>query len=334
MKEIGSGCGNQLLLMAFLGAEVIGCDIRRDVCDLVKKRKEFYEEISGHKLHISLICEDVFEVNWDEFPKFDALNFLFSFNDVISSHRLIELITRLIKPGGRSVIQDTNQSNYYNRIFRRRDSMFPQQVAEALERYNFKIHSLKGGYAIPPPLWRMVPRSILSPVDQFMCRSLFMSPSYHLMAEKMGSRGQGAKRGVQSICRKGQGAGSRGQGVWGRAQRARILCVDGNRLYGQIGNNLCISDDNGITWEYYPLKLPAGARSYSRMHARLMRRGIHSLKILHDGKILLVAKNVISVGDPDNENVVNSFSIPRGSRPFFVCENKDGYFHRVFSCYF
>ncbi len=107
-------------------------------------------------------------------------------------------------------------------------------------------------------------------------------------------------------------------------KRARVLYVDGNTLYAQIGNNLCISDDNGITWEYYPLKLAAGARAYSRMHARLMRRGIHSLKILHDGKILLVAKNVISVVDSDNENIVRSFSIPRGSRPLFVCENKDG----------
>jgi len=72
------------------------------------------------------------------------------------------------------------------------------------------------------------------------------------------------------------------------------------------------------------LQLPGGARAYSRIHARLMRRGIHSLKILHDGKILLVAKNVISVVDSANENIVRSFSISRGSRPLFVCENQNG----------
>lgn len=50
--EIGSWCGNQLLLLAFLGAEVYGCDIRADVCDLVKRRQKFYEDISGRRLNI------------------------------------------------------------------------------------------------------------------------------------------------------------------------------------------------------------------------------------------------------------------------------------------
>lgn len=107
-------------------------------------------------------------------------------------------------------------------------------------------------------------------------------------------------------------------------KRARVLYIDGNTLYAQIGNRLCTSDDNGLSWQNYPIKLPCDARAYSRIHARLMRRGIHSLNILSDGKILLVAKNVICVYSPDKTNVVESFSIPRGSRPLFVCENQEG----------
>ncbi len=183
--EVGSGCGHQLLLMAFLGADVVGCDIRQDICDFVKRRKGLYEEITEHKLNTSIICEDVFNVNWDKFSRFDAVNFLFSFNDVVAGHKPIEFIAGLIKHGGRLVIQDTNQSNYYNRIFRRRDSMLPQQVAKALERYNFKIHSLQGGSAVPPIFWNILPRSVIASIDQILCRSLFMSPSYHLMAEKL-----------------------------------------------------------------------------------------------------------------------------------------------------
>ena len=182
--EVGSGCGNQLLLMAFLGAETYGCDIRQDVCDLVEQRKVFYEKISGRKLNISLICENVFEVDWDSWGRFDAINFHFSFNDLHPNEKMLELVNRLLKPGGRVVFQETNQSNYYNRLFRRRDSMVPQQVAETLKKYNFKTYSLKGGYAIPPIFWRFLPGSILSFIDQFLCRSLFLSVSYHLMAEK------------------------------------------------------------------------------------------------------------------------------------------------------
>ena len=183
--EIGSGCGNQLLLMALLGAEVVGCDIRKDACSVVKIRNHFYEKISLRQLDISLICEDVFKVNWDKYPKFDGVNFLFSFNDIVPSHRLIEWVTRLIKPGGRLVIQDTNQSNYFNRIFRKRTSMPPTQVARALELHEFKIHSLQGGYALPPVCWNILPEKIVASVDQALCRSLFLAPSYHLMAEKL-----------------------------------------------------------------------------------------------------------------------------------------------------
>lgn len=182
--EVGSGCGNQLLLMALLGAEVVGCDIRQDVCNLVKKRKDFYEGVSKRKLNISLICKDVFKVDWDSRAKFDAVNFLFSFNDLKPNEKALELVNHLIKPGGRLVIQDTNPMNYYNRFFRVRGALTPVKVVTILKSYGFKIHSLRGGYAVPPIFWRFLPRSILCPIDQFLCRSLFLSVSYHLMAEK------------------------------------------------------------------------------------------------------------------------------------------------------
>ncbi len=107
-------------------------------------------------------------------------------------------------------------------------------------------------------------------------------------------------------------------------KRARILYVDGNTLYAQIGNRLCTSEDSGLTWQKYPVKLVGGARVYSKMHARITRRGIHCLRVLRDGNLLLVAKQTIYLYDRDKGNVVNSFSTPRGSRPLFMSEDKDG----------
>lgn len=182
--EVGSGCGNQLLLFSLLGAEVVGCDIREDVCALVLKRKEFYEQRLKRSLNITLICKDVFKENWSSWGSFDAINFLFSFNDLQPSEKMLELVDKLLRPGGRVVFQETNPSNYYNRLFRRRDSMTPRQVVKILKGYNFSICSLKGGYALPPIFWRLLPGRIPSLVDRLLCRSLFMSPSYHLMAEK------------------------------------------------------------------------------------------------------------------------------------------------------
>lgn len=182
--EIGSGCGNQLLLMAFLGAETFGCDMRQDVCDLVKIRQDFYETISIRRLNVSLMCNDFFKVNWDSYERFDAVNFLFSFNDLLPAEKVLELVSRLIKPGGKLVIQDTNPTNYYNRLFRKRNTLPPQRIVKILKGYGFKIHSLKGGYVLPPFFWRRMPGNFLTSLDQILCKSIFLSVSYQLMAEK------------------------------------------------------------------------------------------------------------------------------------------------------
>lgn len=46
--------------------------------------------------------------------------------------------------------------------------------------------------------------------------------------------------------------------------------------------------------------------------------------LLRDGNLLMVAKKAIHMYDHGKGNVVKSFSIPRGSRPLFICENQDG----------
>ena len=167
-----------------LGADVVCCDIRQDVCDLTKKRKKFYEKISGRDLNISLICENVFNVNWETLGEYDVINFQFSFNELKPYEKIFELIEMLLKSGGRVVFQETNQSNYYNRIFRKRNSLLPHEMTIALKRYNFKIYSLQGGYAVPSVFWRILPRNTLASINKIICKSLFLSPSYHLMAEK------------------------------------------------------------------------------------------------------------------------------------------------------
>lgn len=182
--EIGSGCGNQLLLMSLLGAHMVGCDIRSDVCDLVKKRKQLYEKLSGRELNISIICDDVFNIDWDKYGKFDGVNFLFSFNDIKNPYRLMGLVKRLLKPGGRIVLQEANQSNYYNCIFRRRDKLKPKETVAWLKENGFLVCHLDGGYALPPIFWRCFSPEIASRLDRCLTKSLFLSPSYHLIAEK------------------------------------------------------------------------------------------------------------------------------------------------------
>lgn len=104
--------------------------------------------------------------------------------DLIYKGKNIDLISNLLRTGGRAVIQEYNASNYYNRISRSLDALKPSEVMKILKERNFKIFSLKGGYVLPPFFWRFLPKNLLAPIEQMLCSSLFLSLSYHLMAEK------------------------------------------------------------------------------------------------------------------------------------------------------
>ena len=106
--------------------------------------------------------------------------------------------------------------------------------------------------------------------------------------------------------------------------RTRILYVDGHTLYAQIGNKSCSSNDYGNSWSESSIKLIGNALSYSKLHNRLMRKGIYCLKILKNGRFLFVIKGGIYNFDHINGYMDKSFSISRGSRPLFLCENQDG----------
>lgn len=106
--------------------------------------------------------------------------------------------------------------------------------------------------------------------------------------------------------------------------KARVLYIDGKTIFAQIGNCLCSSNDNGETWQSYPVRLPEGARIFSKLYARLTRQGIHCLCVLKDRSLLLVVKGAFYKYDIASGNMERSFSILRGSRPLYVCKSHDG----------
>ena len=74
--------------------------------------------------------------------KFDAINFLFSFNDMPVAEKMFKLINDILKPGGRLVMQETNPLHCYNRVFRKGVDISPYVVAQYLRQLDFNIHSL------------------------------------------------------------------------------------------------------------------------------------------------------------------------------------------------
>ncbi|MFH2138500.1 MAG: methyltransferase domain-containing protein [Candidatus Omnitrophota bacterium] len=317
--EIGSGCGNQLLLMAMLGAEVVGCDIREDVCDFVKQRKRFYEGLTGRKLDITLICDDVCAVELEKWGKFDAINFLFSFNDMPGAEKMFKLINDVLRPGGRLVMQETNPLHCYNRVFRRGEDISPHVVVQYLEQLDFNIHSLKGGYALPPVAWKHFSEKVVLATDTFFCKALTLSVSYQLMAEKDKTCAKANLNGRKFL----SGFPVNPETVV--KERSRVLTVDGDILYAQIENRLAMSRDCGHIWEDLPVVLPSNQQVYSRLYSRLTRKGIHHLSMMKNGQMAVVGGKAIYTTLPGGK-IKKSFGIKRGSRPLVMSQNNEGAF--------
>lgn len=104
----------------------------------------------------------------------------------------------------------------------------------------------------------------------------------------------------------------------------KFLYAKGDTLYAQIGNYLCSSSDSGETWKRFPVTLPYGGRYYLKLLARLTRNGIHSILPLDNEKMVIVSNGIIFTVDLMQGTILNIFRVPRGSRPLFICQSKDG----------
>ncbi|MBU1148024.1 MAG: hypothetical protein KKD11_06685, partial [Candidatus Omnitrophica bacterium] len=107
-------------------------------------------------------------------------------------------------------------------------------------------------------------------------------------------------------------------------KNARVIYVKGDTLYAQIGKHICISKNLGETWESISGNLPHQAVSSPGLYTRITRKGIHSALFSKDGNLVFIAKNKIYKFDPDKGKIINSFDVPRGSRPLSMCRAQDG----------
>ena len=184
--DLGCGIGTQSILYAMLGAEVISIDLNPSALTLLKRRQQLYQQACERELNITIYEANSLEFDYNSISPLDGVFSMFAFNMMQPSTELLEKIIPALRTGGRLVIFDGNCCCWVQKVFpsRRRDTLSPPQLSQQLRDLGFTIAEHKGGIAIPPLIWILMPNFILRPIDNILTKSWVFPVSHQIFAEQ------------------------------------------------------------------------------------------------------------------------------------------------------
>ncbi len=180
--DIGCGCGSQSLLMAFLGAEVVGVDISPIAIKVCKERQKFYEKRLGKEIPVHFIQGDILDQEKEGLGNFDGVYSLFAWEHVEPQEKLIQVVSNMLTPGGRLALQNTNNSMWLKKILHQKSTINVNELVNLLSLYNIKCIKTGGTIALPKTLW-IIPGlgKLLKPIDEILSKIHLLSLSYFYM---------------------------------------------------------------------------------------------------------------------------------------------------------
>jgi SAM-dependent methyltransferase len=184
--ELGSGSGNFSILCALLGAEVVGVDLDPVMVAAGNKRKLAYEEAFG-LLGLRFIQADAFKFLSESAGEFDGVHLLFSFNNIQPSRRLLALVSRALSGMGTVIITDGSQQSIVNRLFRRRNVLWPRAVEADLHSHGVTSTRLEYGCVTAPSIFSLLPERMWYRTEQLLSSMQIMAwvaSSYTLVATR------------------------------------------------------------------------------------------------------------------------------------------------------
>jgi SAM-dependent methyltransferase len=177
--DLGCGTGTQSLAFALLGAKVIALDFDKEATRIVNKRKVFYEEQSNRSLNIEILNADAFDFGYAQIAPIEGIYSLFAFNTMQPSSSLLAKMLPHCGNKSRIAIQDGNRLSWIQHLpGRRRSTLSPIELDEALRAYSFSCSELKGAASLPPLTWHLFPKNILERIDARLSNNWFWSVSY------------------------------------------------------------------------------------------------------------------------------------------------------------
>ena len=151
--DAGCGFGTESIILAYLGAEVIGFDLRTQRIEFAKRRVKFYESKLETPLKVTFKNVNIFSEFATVQKQFDFILAFESISHIDPAEDFLKLSHRILKKSGIIVISETNPLNpfaflhffkehiKYGRQTTMIDPNTKKQISYAIER-EFRINKL------------------------------------------------------------------------------------------------------------------------------------------------------------------------------------------------
>jgi 2-polyprenyl-3-methyl-5-hydroxy-6-metoxy-1,4-benzoquinol methylase len=107
--EVGCGCGTEALWTALHGASVTGIDISEDLLEVARQRKTWLETQRNENLDCTLLSRSI--LNPAGLGPFDVIYMEQAFHHLEPRAEVIAITARLLAPGGRIILSESNAWN-------------------------------------------------------------------------------------------------------------------------------------------------------------------------------------------------------------------------------
>lgn len=181
--DVGCGLGMQSLILASLGASVVGIDVREESIALCRKRQAYYERELGTRLDLEFRREDFATIRRADFAqRFDALFSMSAFSYIKPLDRAAVNASWILGDNARVFLYEQNALNALDSMKRSEPIPSPYDVAAAFARDGFRTELLQGANSLPSFLWRVpaLNATVLSPANESLRKNLRVSFAYVL----------------------------------------------------------------------------------------------------------------------------------------------------------
>ncbi len=203
--DLGCGLGMQSIILASMGARVVGLDVREEAVELCKKRKAYHERMLGTRLDIEFVQRNFLETSPDDFrSRFDAVFSMAAFASMRPLDRTAHLISAVLKDDAKILIYEKNSDHPLHQL-RNSPEPSPATVTEAFNREGFDRAFLEGGCALPGPFWKFarLNESVVAPANNLLRKTMRLSFNYVLGFKRRGRAAldsQAHRIGVLVLC--------------------------------------------------------------------------------------------------------------------------------------
>ncbi len=177
--DLGCGLGMQSIILASMGARVVGLDVRKEAIELCMKRKAYHEQKLGTKLDIEFVQRNFLDARPEDFRRFDAVFSMAAFASMRPLERTTQLISDILKDDAKILIYEKNPDHPLHQV-RKSPEPSPATVSKVFAREGFERTFLEGGCALPGAFWKF-PRlndTVVAPANNLLRKTMRFSFNY------------------------------------------------------------------------------------------------------------------------------------------------------------